>query len=347
MEETMTSALEEISAGSTQRTALIGSSRAMQTVSASIALVASRRCNVLIEGETGTGKEVVAREIHRSGSRARGPWIVVNCSAIPEPLLEAELFGHTRGAFTGAVQSRAGKFEAANHGTIFLDEIGDMPPAIQVKLLRVLQEKEVERLGGNERIRLDLRVIAATNANLREKVGDGSFRQDLYYRLNVFQIFLPPLRERPTDIPGLARHFVARICNSENLRPKTLDVSAHDRLLEHTWPGNARELENVMETAIIRSGTRPGIIASDIRIDPPAAVAEPQTAPREILPSGGLDYQQALESFELSLLTQALARTRGNKTAAAELLRLKRTTLSARMRVLESRMPRLVVCQAG
>ena len=349
MEEAMTSALEEVLAGSTQRTGLIGASRAMQTVSSSIALVASRRCNVLIEGETGTGKEVVAREIHRSGSRARGPWIAVNCSAIPETLLEAELFGHARGAFTGAVQSRAGKFEAANHGTIFLDEIGDMPQAIQVKLLRVLQEKEIERLGGNERIRLDLRVIAATNANLREKVRDGSFRQDLYYRLNVFQIFLAPLRERPTDIPALARYFVARICNSENLRPKTLDASALERLLDHSWPGNARELENVMETAIIRSGTRSGIIASDIRIDPPAAVAEPQaqTAPREILPSGGLDYQQALESFELNLLTQALARTRGNKTAAAELLRLKRTTLSARMRVLESRMPRLVVRQAG
>jgi DNA-binding NtrC family response regulator len=349
MEEAMTSALEKVPAGITQRTALIGVSRAMQTVSASIALVASRRCNVLIEGETGTGKEVVAREIHRSGSRARGPWVVVNCGAIPEPLLEAELFGHARGAFTGAVQSRAGKFEAANHGTIFLDEIGDMPLAIQVKLLRVLQEKEIERLGGNERIRLDVRVIAATNANLREKLRDGSFRQDLFYRLNVFQIFLPPLRERPADIPVLARHFLDRICHSENLRPKTLDASALDLLLEHTWPGNARELENAMETAIILSGTRSGIIASDIRIDAPATTAGPhaRNAPREMLPSGGLDYQQALESFELSLLTQALARTRGNKTAAAELLRLKRTTLSARMRVLESRMPRLVVCQAG
>jgi transcriptional regulator with GAF, ATPase, and Fis domain len=330
--------------GGTQRAGLIGASRAMQTVSSNITLVANRRCNVLIEGETGTGKEVVAREIHRSGSRARGPLVAVNCSAIPESLLEAELFGHTRGAFTGAVQSRAGKFEAANHGTIFLDEIGDMPLAIQAKLLRILQEKEVERLGGNERIRLDVRIIAATNADLRERVRNGSFRQDLYYRLNVFQIFLPPLRERPVDIPVLASHFVTRICNNENLRPKTLDASALDRLLEHTWPGNARELENVMETAIILSGARPGIMASDIRIDAPAAVAVEQRLhnTREILPPGGLDYQQTLESFELNLLTQALARTRGNKTAAAELLRVKRTTLSARMRVLESRMPRLV-----
>ena len=347
LEEAMTTALEEVPADKSQRSALIGASRAIQTVCSSVTLVASRRCNVLIEGETGTGKEVVAREIHRSGSRARGPWVAVNCSAIPEPLLEAELFGHARGAFTGAVQSRAGKFEAANHGTIFLDEIGDMPLAIQAKLLRVLQEREVERLGGNDRIRLDLRVIAATNANLREKVRDGSFRQDLYYRLNVFQIFLPPLRDRPADVPVLARYFIARICEGENLRPKNLDASAVDRLLEHTWPGNARELENVMETAIILSGTRPQIIASDIRIDTAATFAVAQHTPREILPSGGLDYQQALESFELSLLTQALARTRGNKSAAAELLRLKRTTLSARMRVLESRMPRLVVCQAG
>ncbi len=328
---------------------LIGMSRAMQAVAADIDLVASRHCNVLIEGETGTGKEVVAREIHQSGGRARGPWVAVNCGAIPEPLLEAELFGHARGAFTGAVQARVGKFEAANHGTIFLDEIGDMPVAIQAKLLRVLQEKEVERLGGNERIRLDIRVIAATNANLREKVRNGSFRQDLYYRLNVFQISLAPLRERPADIPVLARHFVARICRNENLKPKILDATALGPLLEHSWPGNARELENVIETAIILSGTRASIFASDIRLDPP--VFEPAAGRQQIsrpsLPGEGLDYQKAIETFELDLLTQALARTRGNKRAAADLLRLKRTTLSARMKVLESRLPRLVMEQAA
>lgn len=324
-------------------TNLIGVSRAMQAVAADIDMVANRRCNVLIEGETGTGKEVVAREIHQSGGRARGPWVAVNCGAIPEPLLEAELFGHARGAFTGAVQSRVGKFEAANHGTIFLDEIGEMPFAVQAKLLRVLQEKEVERLGGNERIRLDIRVIAATNANLREKVRNGSFRQDLYYRLNVFQISLTPLRERPSDIPALARHFLARICRNENLQPKILDASALDSLLEHAWPGNARELENVIETAVILSGTRASIFASDIRLDQPVfdSIAGRQPVSRPPLPDEGLDYQQALETFELDLLTQALSRTRGNKTAAADLLRLKRTTLSARMRVLESRLPHL------
>lgn len=330
--------------------ALVGSSRATQTVSASIGLVANRRCNVLIEGETGTGKEVVAREIHRAGNRARGPWVAVNCGAIPESLLEAELFGHVRGAFTGAVQSRAGKFEMANHGTIFLDEIGDMPFAVQAKLLRVLQEKEIERLGANERIRLDVRVIAATNVNLSDKVEKGLFRPDLYYRLNVFRIALLPLRERPADITALAHHFIARICANEGVRPKALDASVCDRLLEHSWPGNARELENVMETALILCGSRSSIFASDIRFDSAVSrvatrqavenTSEPHS--RTLLPSGGLDYQQVLETFEHDLLTQALARTRGNKTAAADLLRLKRTTLSARMRVLESRMPRLV-----
>jgi two-component system, NtrC family, response regulator AtoC len=322
---------------------LIGSSRSIQAVSSSIGLVANRRCHVLIEGETGTGKEVVAREIHQSGSRSRGPWVAVNCGAIPDALLEAELFGHVRGAFTGAIQGRIGKFEAANHGTIFLDEVGDMPFAVQAKLLRILQEKEVERLGGNERIRLDVRVIAATNVNLKDRVAEGRFRQDLYYRLNVFQIVLPPLRERLGDIPELAHHFVAKICANENLRPKHLDASALDQLLEHTWPGNVRELENVLEMAAILSGSRSSILASDVRIsaDPSRSACSEQPE-KVLLPFGGLDYQEALEAFEHDLLTQALTRTRGNKTAAAELLRLKRTTLSARMRVLESRLPRLV-----
>jgi DNA-binding NtrC family response regulator len=218
-----------------------------------------------------------------------------------------------------------------------------MPFAVQAKLLRVLQEKEVERLGGNERIRLDVRVIAATNVNLEDRVKEGLFRQDLYYRLNVFQIVLPPLRERPGDLPALARHFVAKTCSNENLRPRSLDSSALDRLSEHSWPGNVRELENVIEMAVIVSGSRSSIFASDIRIARGASGRAGYEQPARLpIPTGGLDYQQALEAFEHDLLTQALARTRGNKTAAAELLRLKRTTLSARMRVLESRLPRLV-----
>jgi DNA-binding NtrC family response regulator len=340
---------EAQSAGTACDTAsLVGTSRSTRNVAASIALVSGSRCNVLIEGETGTGKEVVAREIHTSGNRRRGPWIAVNCGAIPDTLLEAELFGYAKGAFTGAVQARTGKFEAANHGTIFLDEIGDMPMAIQAKLLRVLQEREIERLGGNERVRLDIRVIAATNANLSERVRDGLFRQDLFYRLNVFRIALDPLRERPSDIAVLAQHFVLKICASERLRPKALDSSVLDRLMVHDWPGNARELENVMETAILVSGSRATLYASDIRFEksarPPAEAdrrASVQVSGTP-LPAEGLDYQQALHAFERDLLAQAIARTRGNKSAAADLLRLKRTTLSARMRVLESRQPRLV-----
>ncbi len=343
IDRAMNSARESLPSEMALHSRLIGSHGCMQALAANVALVANRKCNVLIEGETGTGKEVVAQEIHRSGNRSRGPWVAVNCGAIPETLLEAELFGHVKGAFTGAVQTRIGKFEAADHGTIFLDEIGDMPLAIQAKLLRVLQEREVERLGGNEKIRLDVRVIAATNVNLREKVRAGLFRQDLYYRLNVFQITLPSLRERMDDAPSLARHFVAKICAAENLRPKNLDNSALQLLTQHDWPGNVRELENVIEMAVILSGPRSSIFASDIRINPDTSRSSGSEQPGRIsIPAGGLDYQQALEKFELDLLTQALARTRGNKTAAAELLSLKRTTLSARMRVLETRLPRLV-----
>jgi transcriptional regulator with GAF, ATPase, and Fis domain len=324
--------------------------RTIAGVSGSIDLVARRRCNVLLEGETGTGKEVAAREIHARSDRSRGPWVPVNCSAIPETLLEAELFGHAKGAFTGAYQARAGKFEAAHQGTIFLDEIGDMPIAVQSKLLRVLQEKEVERLGGNERVRLDVRVIAATNVNLAERVRAGLFRPDLYYRLNVFPIALPSLRERREDIPVLARHFLTRICLAENLPQKSLDPSAVERLLVHSWPGNVRELENTMESAVILSGPRASIHAGDVRFgfvthsSVPLAAGSPFSdgAKAMLLPPEGLDYQQALETFELDLLKQAITRTRGNKTAAADLLRLKRTTLSARMRVLEARLPSLV-----
>jgi DNA-binding NtrC family response regulator len=241
------------------------------------------------------------------------------------------------------VQAREGKFEAANHGTIFLDEIGDMPLAVQAKLLRVLQEREIERLGGNERIHLDVRVIAASNLNLAERVKQGLFRQDLYYRLNVFRIAIPPLRERPDDIAVLANHFVAKVCANEGIRPKTLDSSTLDYLTTHKWPGNARELENAIETAVILSGERASIYISDIRFGGVGVkqASAPQAA-GVALPAEGMDYQQALETFEHHLLTQALSRTRGNKTAAADLLRLKRTTLSARMRVLEARMPRLV-----
>jgi transcriptional regulator with PAS, ATPase and Fis domain len=242
------------------------------------------------------------------------------------------------------VQARAGKFEAANRGTIFLDEIGDMPLGIQAKLLRVIQEREIERLGGNEKIRLDVRIVAATNVDLAARVRQGLFRQDLYYRLNVFSIRLAPLRERLEDIDALARHFVSKICRAEAISPKSIEPSAVRRLESHDWPGNVRELENTIESAIIRCGSRRSLSASDL-VFQRAAVAsrlEDEQIPQLDLPAGGLDYQKAVEEFEHALLTQALTRSRGNKTAAASLLRLKRTTLSARMRALEARFPRLV-----
>ncbi len=322
---------------------LVGRSRAILDLESEIRLVAGRRCNVLIEGETGTGKEVAAREIHSGGNRSRGPWVAVNCGAIPETLLEAELFGHAKGAFTGAFQARAGKFEAANQGTIFLDEIGDMPLAVQGKLLRVLQEREVERLGGNERIKLDVRVIAATNVNLAQRVRAGLFREDLYYRLSVFRIELPPLRARKDDISLLAQHFIDKICRQERIPVKLLDRIALDRLCIHSWPGNVRELENMIESAVIVSGSRATIFPSDLRFGPPGSAERlSQATIEEALPEQGLDYQQALENFETKLLRQALTRTQGNKSAAADLLGLKRTTLSAKMKSLGARMPRLV-----
>jgi len=330
--------------GSSGAPPLVGASPAIASVTSDVELVASRTCNVLIEGETGTGKEVVARAIHALGSRSKGPWVAVNCGAIPEALLEAELFGHIRGAFTGAIQSRAGKFEIANRGTIFLDEITEMPMGLQAKLLRGLQERELERLGGNEKIRLDIRVVAATNAGLSERVRQGLFREDLYYRLNVFRIWVPPLRDRRDDIPLLARHFIEKICRAEGCRIKNLEGAAMDRLMCHTWSGNVRELENIIETSIILSSSRVNIAAGDIRFysSPSEPLRRVQMTASSGMPEDGLDFQKAVEEFEQSLLTHALTRVRGNKTAAAELLGLKRTTLAAKMRALGTRMPRLV-----
>ena len=316
---------------------LSGRSAAMEVVRERIRLVAARTCGVLIEGETGTGKELVARAIHQESDRRNGPWITVNCAAIPEPLLEAELFGHVKGAFTGAIQGRAGKFEAANRGTIFLDEIGDMPMSVQSKLLRVLQEKEVERLGGNERVRLDVRVIAATNVRLEQSVREGRFRQDLFYRLNVVRIPIAPLRSRANDVELLARKFLQRVCQTESMALKHYSAEALAFLTAHDWPGNVRELEHAIESAAILSADR-RILRPD---DFPIQRIEPAMSPVAV-PATGMDYQNTVEEFERALLTQALTRVRGNKTAAAELLGMKRTTLTAKLKILQNRMPRLV-----
>ena len=315
---------------------LVGSSRAMRRVCDLIELIAPRQSTVLITGRTGAGKEVAARAVHNRSTRANGPWVPVNCGAIPAGLLESELFGHVRGAFTGAVQQRIGRFEQAQHGTIFLDEVGELPLEMQAKLLRALQEREIQRIGSSETLRLDVRVIAATNRDLEELVARGEFREDLYYRLNVVPIRLPDLVERPDDIPALVAHFLDRICRREGLERKRVAPETLDRLAAASWPGNVRQLENAVEQAVALSGERPVLSAADFPLPEPTSLAR-RRAPEVVLPSQGLDYDAAVAAFERNLLEQALARSAGNKARAAELLRIKRTTFAARWKTLEDR----------
>ncbi|MCL4851773.1 MAG: sigma-54 dependent transcriptional regulator [Bryobacteraceae bacterium] len=319
------------------RRLLVGKSRALRNVAEVIRLIGPRKCTVLISGETGTGKELIARAIHMASPRAHLPMISVNCSALPENLLEAELFGHVKGAFTGAVTQRAGRFEQAHRSTIFLDEIGDMPVSIQAKLLRVLQEREFQRLGSSETLRVDVRIIAASNADLLERVRQGRFREDLYYRLNVVPLASPPLRERTTDIPLLVEHFIQKACEQENLPPKRIATEAVEQLCGQPWPGNVRQLENTIEMAVALSGDRLFLQSSDLRLPAPARkVLLPDNRAIVAVPDEGLDYEATVGRFELSLLEQALKRTGGNKKQAAEILRLKRTTLAAKLKSLEA-----------
>jgi DNA-binding NtrC family response regulator len=228
---------------------LVGDSPAMQNVAHIIRLVGSRRCTVLITGETGTGKEMVARALHMASPRSHLPMVAVNCSALPENLLEAELFGHVKGAFTGAWNQRIGRFEQAHRSTLFLDEIGDLPMELQAKLLRVLQEREFQRLGSSETVRVDVRVIAASNVDLTERILHGRFREDLYYRLNVVPIEMPPLRTRLKDIPLLVHHFIEKISRQEEIPPKDISYETLERLARYSWPGNVRQLENAVDSA--------------------------------------------------------------------------------------------------
>jgi DNA-binding NtrC family response regulator len=315
---------------------LIGNSREMRQLHHIIRLVAGRRATVLITGETGTGKEVAARALHLAGTRRNGPMVAVNCSALPDTLLESELFGHVRGAFTGAFQHRVGRFEQAQGGTLFLDEIGEMPMDLQTKLLRVLQERELQRLGSSETIKIDIRVVAATNCDLARRIEEGTFREDLYYRLNVVPIEMPPLRRRPGDVPLLAAHFVDRVCRAENLPRKALLRETLDHLCEYSWPGNVRQLENAVEMAVALSDDRPNLAPCDfpLPVSRPAFSTE-MRAPLVSVPDSGLDFDRTLAVIERSILEQALRKTGGNKQAAADMLHLKRTTLSAKMRSLE------------
>ncbi len=321
--------------GEPWRSFLVGESREVRQIIEKIRLVAERRCTVLITGETGTGKELVARSLHAASKRAELPIVCVNCSALPETLLEAELFGHVRGAFTGAINQRIGRFEQAHRGTIFLDEIGDMPFSLQSKLLRVLQEREFQRLGSSETIHVDVRVVVATHADLRELIEQGKFREDLYYRLNVVPIVVPPLRERRSDIKILAQHFIEKICREEGMPSKTVFAETLNRLAEHDWPGNVRELENAVENAVVLSGERPVLVPGDFPLPRRKFSALRDTEqPLVPVPDQGLDFESTVGSIERNILEQALRKTGGNKKLAAEMLGLKRTTLSAKLKSL-------------
>ena len=290
---------------------MVGASPAMRLIYEEIAQVARTNATTLIRGESGTGKELVAQAIHHNSDRAAQPLIKVNCAALPEPLFESELFGHERGAYTGAHARRRGRFELAEHGTLFLDEIGELSPAMQAKLLRVLQAREFERVGGSETLRTDVRLIAATNRNLEERVQSGAFRQDLYYRLNVFSITVPPLRGRRADIWALSEYFVGKYVSEHRRNVTGISNRALDVLSEYTWPGNVRELENAIERAVVVCD---GFVIQDQHL--PAAlrerapVAEPALAPKRTL-------REAVAELETRMLAAALADARGNCARAA------------------------------
>ena len=309
---------------------LIGEHPLVEQLRSLVRKVAGTDVTVLVHGESGTGKEVVARMIHAESARADQPFIAVNCGAIPADLLESEMFGHERGSFTGAVGSRAGLFQLAHKGTIFLDEIAEMSPALQVKLLRVLQEREVRPVGSDRTTRIDVRVIAATNKELEKQIAAGRFREDLFYRLNVVPVSMPPLRERRSDVPVLVEHFLAKLTARHGRDPMTVTEEALVLLWEFAWPGNVRQLENVIERLVILSDT--GVIGAD---DLPSSMRTFITRgciPEVRVSDTGVDLNRIVEEFENGLITKALSRTQGNKQAAARLLGLNRTTLVAKLR---------------
>jgi DNA-binding NtrC family response regulator len=314
---------------------LVGRSRVMRDLFQLLEIVAATSSTVLITGETGTGKELAAKAIHHNSARRAQRFLAINCSAIPETLLEAELFGHVRGAFTGAVANRQGRFEQAHKGTLFLDEVGTMSPALQAKLLRVLQEREFERVGDSHPIKIDVRVIAATHSDLAKMVAEGTFREDLYYRLNVIPVRLPPLRERRDDIPLLVQHFLQKLSSELGRGPATMSQEGLRRLMAYHWPGNVRQLENVVERSIAFSQGRPQVEVQELASELDTTPAP--DAPELSFPDEGVDFEQYVSNVELSLIRQSLARTSGNKRQAAKLLNLKRTTLIEKLKRLEPR----------
>jgi formate hydrogenlyase transcriptional activator len=300
---------------------IIGESRALKAVLQQVDMVAPTDSTVLIQGETGTGKELIARAIHQSSARRNGPFITLNCAAIPATLLESELFGYERGAFTGAVTQRIGRFEAANGGTLFLDEIGEIPPELQVKLLRVLQEQEFERLGSTRTTRVNVRVIAATNRDLLQMIGEKQFRADLYYRLSVFPINLPPLRARREDIPLLVRHFVNKFAERMNKVMDEIPSAVMDAMVAHDWPGNIRQLQNFVEHGVI--------ISTGVTFNP--ALGQLQSRKGGALPKS----RKTLEEATRQHILEALDQTRwvvGGRHGTAAYLGIARTTLLSKMR---------------
>ena len=316
--------LKEELSGRAEFKSIVGTSRAMEGVFSVVRKVADTEATILITGESGTGKELVARAIHSGSSRRGGPFVAVNCAAIPRDLLESELFGHVKGAFTGAVRDKEGKFQLAEGGTIFLDEVGDLPLELQPKLLRVLQERVVEQVGGTTPQRIDLRVVAATNADLEKWIAEGRFREDLYYRLCVIPIQLPPLRERPEDIPLLVRYFCAKF-GAEGV---TFSRQALERLQAYAWPGNVRELENTVERLLImRDGDQIGPDELPDKVSAGAGGAATPEGGVLRLPAEGY----SLEQLEMEAVLEALARCDWNQTQAARFLRIPRHTLIYRM----------------
>jgi len=311
---------------------IIGNSLPLQEVIKFIEKIADTDSTVLITGESGTGKELVAKTIHYNSSRERNTFVPLNCAAIPKDILESELFGHEKGAFTGAVTTRIGRFELANNGTLFLDEIGELAPSLQVKLLRVLQEKEFERVGGIKTIKVDVRIIAATNRDLEKAVKEGTFREDLYYRLNVIPLHLPPLRKMKEDVPLLVEHFVAEISKRKKKEPPRISPETMNYLVNYKWPGNVRELENLIERLIIlKEGDHitPGEL--------PERFLENRQMPKvvtksKLLSSEGVDLNLVLDEIENNMIIQALEMSKGIKSKAASLLGLNRTTLIEKMK---------------
>ena len=304
---------------------LVGRDSTMQQLFQTLEMVAPMNSTVLIQGETGTGKELVARTIHHHSPRADQRFVAFNAAAIPEGLVEAELFGHVKGAFTGAISARVGRFELAHRGTLFIDEVSSMPLPLQAKLLRALQEREVERVGDSKPMKLDIRVIAATNADLRKLVKDGTFREDLFYRLSVIPVTLPPLRARRGDIPLLAQHMIKKSCRENNLQQKPLTQEALRILMAYHWPGNVRQFENAMEHAVAMSLT-----AAEIG---PEALPDEIRKPTETgfnaaiaIPDEGIDFSSIVSKLERDLIMRCLEKTGGNKRQAARLLNLSRTT---------------------